>query len=164
VVVKDYPGLRNPSDYAAFKRKWQYLFAYAGAGFSKGYITCHMRTFIREVSINNSKSNNQWLKIIHSERYTDTKMRLDGDSMFKEHFLPQNRNDRLPSIPSCSIYLLWNIYHERKLHCTTRLLLEPTTILSHSHQSEMKGGWDNEGKTGRDVLNSSQASYKSGGI
>ena len=50
MVVKDYPGLRDPSDYAAFKRKWQYLFAYAGAGFSKGYITCHMLTFIREVS------------------------------------------------------------------------------------------------------------------
>src|ERR1700678_4265418 len=27
MVVKDYPGLRDASDYAAFKRKWQYLFA-----------------------------------------------------------------------------------------------------------------------------------------
>ncbi|KAK0467771.1 cyclopropane-fatty-acyl-phospholipid synthase [Desarmillaria tabescens] len=34
--------------YEAFKRKWMYLFAYAGAGFAKGYITCHMLTFIRE--------------------------------------------------------------------------------------------------------------------
>ena len=51
MVVKDYPALREPSDYAAFKRKWQYLFVYAGAGFSKGYITCHMLTFIREVSL-----------------------------------------------------------------------------------------------------------------
>ena len=51
MVVKDYPALREPSDYAAFKRKWQYLFAYAGAGFSKGYITCHMLTFVREVSL-----------------------------------------------------------------------------------------------------------------
>jgi cyclopropane-fatty-acyl-phospholipid synthase len=67
MVVKDYPGLRNASDYAAFKRKWQYLFAYAGAGFSKGYITCHMLTFIREVSINNSQSNNQRLKFIYLE-------------------------------------------------------------------------------------------------
>ena len=50
MVVQDYPGLRDRCDYAAFKRKWQYLFAYAGAGFSKGYITCHMLTFIREVS------------------------------------------------------------------------------------------------------------------
>jgi hypothetical protein len=32
-----------------FTRKWQYLFAYAAAGFAKGYITCHMLTFIRGV-------------------------------------------------------------------------------------------------------------------
>jgi cyclopropane-fatty-acyl-phospholipid synthase len=51
LVSKDYPGLRDRSDYEAFKRKWQYLFAYAGAGFAKGYITCHMLTFIRQVSI-----------------------------------------------------------------------------------------------------------------
>ena len=60
LVSKDYPGLRDPSDYAAFKRKWQYLFIYAGAGFAKGYITCHMLTFVREVSIekyNGSKPN-----------------------------------------------------------------------------------------------------------
>ncbi|KAJ7896032.1 cyclopropane-fatty-acyl-phospholipid synthase [Mycena olivaceomarginata] len=48
LVSKDYPGLRDRSDYEAFKRKWQYLFAYAGAGFAKGYITCHMLTFIRQ--------------------------------------------------------------------------------------------------------------------
>ncbi|KAH9942615.1 cyclopropane-fatty-acyl-phospholipid synthase [Amylocystis lapponica] len=29
-------------------RKWEYLFAYAGAGFARGYITCHMLTFVRE--------------------------------------------------------------------------------------------------------------------
>jgi cyclopropane-fatty-acyl-phospholipid synthase len=51
LIAKDYPALRNHSDYEAFKRKWQYLFAYAGAGFSKGYITCHMLTFIRPVSV-----------------------------------------------------------------------------------------------------------------
>ena len=56
MVVKDYPALRDPSNYAAFKRKWQYLFVYAGAGFSKGYITCHLLTFIREVSF--SKKDN----------------------------------------------------------------------------------------------------------
>lgn len=49
LIVKDYPALRDPIEYAAFKRKWHYLFAYAGAGFSKGYITCHMITFVREV-------------------------------------------------------------------------------------------------------------------
>ena len=56
IVVKDYPALRNSSDYDAFKRKWQYLFVYAGAGFSKGYITCHMLTFIREVSLEKDSS------------------------------------------------------------------------------------------------------------
>ncbi|KAJ7477247.1 cyclopropane-fatty-acyl-phospholipid synthase [Mycena galericulata] len=48
LVSRDYPGLRDRADYDAFKRKWQYLFAYAGAGFAKGYITCHMLTFIRQ--------------------------------------------------------------------------------------------------------------------
>ncbi|KAG6830963.1 hypothetical protein H0H92_013675 [Tricholoma furcatifolium] len=47
LISKDYPGLRDCADYDAFKRKWHYLFAYAGAGFAKGYITCHMLTFIR---------------------------------------------------------------------------------------------------------------------
>ncbi|PBL01917.1 putative cyclopropane fatty acid synthase [Armillaria gallica] len=48
MVEKDYPGLSDKHSYEAFKRKWMYLFAYAGAGFAKGYITCHMLTFIRE--------------------------------------------------------------------------------------------------------------------
>lgn len=30
----------NAAMFVALKRKWQYLFAYAGAGFVKGYITC----------------------------------------------------------------------------------------------------------------------------
>ncbi|TDL29084.1 cyclopropane fatty acid synthase [Rickenella mellea] len=47
-VVVDFPALKSPEEFAAFKRKWQYLYAYAGAGFAKGYITCHMLTFIRE--------------------------------------------------------------------------------------------------------------------
>ncbi|KAF9032643.1 putative cyclopropane fatty acid synthase [Hymenopellis radicata] len=47
-VARDYPGLHDNRAYDAFKKKWQYLFAYAGAGFAKGYITCHMLTFIRE--------------------------------------------------------------------------------------------------------------------
>jgi len=51
LISKDYPSLRDVHEYAAFKRKWEYLFAYAGAGFAKGYITCHMLTFIRQVSI-----------------------------------------------------------------------------------------------------------------
>ncbi|RDB15514.1 Tuberculostearic acid methyltransferase UfaA1 [Hypsizygus marmoreus] len=53
VISRDYPALRERADYEAFKRKWHYLFAYAGAGFAKGYITCHMLTFIRENDVPN---------------------------------------------------------------------------------------------------------------
>lgn len=49
LVARDYPGLRDMGAYESFRRKWMYLFAYAGAGFAKGYITCHMLTFTREV-------------------------------------------------------------------------------------------------------------------
>ncbi|KAI0631650.1 cyclopropane-fatty-acyl-phospholipid synthase [Trametes polyzona] len=42
-----HPALRDRATYASFLRKWEYLFAYAGAGFAKGYITCHMLTFVR---------------------------------------------------------------------------------------------------------------------
>lgn len=51
MVARDYPGLGDDCAYEAFKKKWMYLFAYAGAGFAKGYITCHMLTFIREVRL-----------------------------------------------------------------------------------------------------------------
>jgi len=51
MLASDMPELQaDESAFQAFKRKWHYLFAYAGAGFAKGYITCHMMTFIREVS------------------------------------------------------------------------------------------------------------------
>ena len=50
LIAKDYPALSDIHEYAAFKRKWEYLFVYAGSGFAKGYITCHMLTFIRQVS------------------------------------------------------------------------------------------------------------------
>ena len=43
-MVKRYPGLRDPAAFESFKRKWRYLFAYAGAGFAKGYISCRMLT------------------------------------------------------------------------------------------------------------------------
>ena len=46
-MVKRYPGLRDPAAFESFKRKWRYLFAYAGAGFAKGYISCHMLTFYK---------------------------------------------------------------------------------------------------------------------
>lgn len=47
LIVKDYPSLKDTAEFDTFRRKWQYLFAYAGAGFAKGYITCHMLTFTR---------------------------------------------------------------------------------------------------------------------
>ncbi|KAF8351083.1 cyclopropane-fatty-acyl-phospholipid synthase [Amanita rubescens] len=47
LLAKDHPALQDRANYETFKRKWEYLFAYAGAGFAKGYITCHMITFIR---------------------------------------------------------------------------------------------------------------------
>ena len=49
IIVKDYPALSDIHEFVAFKRKWEYLFTYAGSGFAKGYITCHMLTFIRQV-------------------------------------------------------------------------------------------------------------------
>ncbi|EIW82157.1 cyclopropane-fatty-acyl-phospholipid synthase [Coniophora puteana RWD-64-598 SS2] len=48
MIAKDYPELKDAASFEIFKRKWQYLFEYAGAGFAKGYITCHMLTFTRE--------------------------------------------------------------------------------------------------------------------
>ncbi|KAE9399100.1 cyclopropane-fatty-acyl-phospholipid synthase [Gymnopus androsaceus JB14] len=48
MIAKEYPALREHANYDAFRKKWQYLFVYAGAGFAKGYITCHMLTFIRQ--------------------------------------------------------------------------------------------------------------------
>lgn len=49
VIAKSYPSLHDPLEFAIFKRKWEYFFAYAGEGFLKGYITCHMLTFSRTV-------------------------------------------------------------------------------------------------------------------
>ncbi|KAJ3754573.1 cyclopropane-fatty-acyl-phospholipid synthase [Lentinula raphanica] len=48
MIAKEYPALRDRANYDAFRKKWQYLFVYAGAGFAKGYITCHMLTFVRQ--------------------------------------------------------------------------------------------------------------------
>ncbi|KAI0699495.1 cyclopropane-fatty-acyl-phospholipid synthase [Cerioporus squamosus] len=47
VMVQQYPALSDDATYGSFIRKWEYLFAYAGAGFAKGYITCHMLTLVR---------------------------------------------------------------------------------------------------------------------
>ncbi|KAI0699807.1 cyclopropane fatty acid synthase [Cytidiella melzeri] len=54
VIVKSYPSLADPVEYAIFKRKWEYFFAYAGEGFVQGYITCHMLTFIRANDVSTS--------------------------------------------------------------------------------------------------------------
>ncbi|KAH9927606.1 cyclopropane-fatty-acyl-phospholipid synthase [Fomitopsis serialis] len=35
-VAETHPSLRDPMEFAVFARKWEYLFAYAGAGFVKG--------------------------------------------------------------------------------------------------------------------------------
>jgi cyclopropane-fatty-acyl-phospholipid synthase len=64
LISKDCPALRDPADYQAFKRKWQYLFAYAGAGFAKGYITSHMLTFIRQVRISPSTFRSSVIKVL----------------------------------------------------------------------------------------------------
>ena len=49
-MVQQYPALADDATFGSFIRKWEYLFAYAGAGFAKGYITCHMLTLVRAVS------------------------------------------------------------------------------------------------------------------
>ncbi|KAI0092483.1 Mycolic acid cyclopropane synthetase-domain-containing protein, partial [Irpex rosettiformis] len=54
VMTRSYPSLSDPLEYAIFKRKWQYFFAYAGEGFVNGYITCHMLTFIRTNDVSTS--------------------------------------------------------------------------------------------------------------
>lgn len=54
MLAKDFPNLQKDFvAYETFRRKWRYLFAYAGAGFAGGYITCHMITFIRQVGPTN---------------------------------------------------------------------------------------------------------------
>ena len=49
IIAQAYPALRDPTEYAIFKRKWEYFFAYAAQGFLGGYMTCHMLTFTRAV-------------------------------------------------------------------------------------------------------------------
>lgn len=48
-MAATHDALRDPVEFAIFARKWEFLFAYAGAGFVKGYISSHMLTFTREV-------------------------------------------------------------------------------------------------------------------
>ncbi|KZT01851.1 cyclopropane-fatty-acyl-phospholipid synthase [Laetiporus sulphureus 93-53] len=47
IIARAYPALQDPIAFGVFLRKWEYLFSYAGAGFSKGHITCHVLTFLR---------------------------------------------------------------------------------------------------------------------
>ena len=50
-IVQQHPGLADPRKLDAFVRKWLYLFPTAEAGFSKGYLTCHMLTFVRDMDL-----------------------------------------------------------------------------------------------------------------
>ena len=34
-MTKRYPGLKDPAVFESFKRKWRYLFTYAGAGMAE---------------------------------------------------------------------------------------------------------------------------------
>lgn len=47
VIAMEYPALKDDVQFAIFMRKWEYQFAYAEAGFLKGYLACHMLTLIR---------------------------------------------------------------------------------------------------------------------
>ena len=48
IHLREELGLEDPAMWTAFKRKWAYFFAYASAGFERGYIGCHMLVWIRE--------------------------------------------------------------------------------------------------------------------
>ncbi|KAI0034405.1 cyclopropane-fatty-acyl-phospholipid synthase [Vararia minispora EC-137] len=49
LLAEDLPAVgADLSAFDAFMRKWRYFFAYAGAGFDRGYISCHMLSFVRE--------------------------------------------------------------------------------------------------------------------
>ncbi|EIN08529.1 CFS1-like protein [Punctularia strigosozonata HHB-11173 SS5] len=49
-IEADTPEVKvtDPKLWQTFRRKWMWLFAYANAGYVKGYVTCHMLTFTRE--------------------------------------------------------------------------------------------------------------------
>ncbi|KAF8335356.1 CFS1-like protein [Cantharellus anzutake] len=50
-LSEQYPELQDPRHLETFRRKWMYLFAYAEAGFSRAYATCHMLTFVRPENV-----------------------------------------------------------------------------------------------------------------
>lgn len=49
-IQEEQPQLRDKAALAAFKRKWEYTFAYAEVGFARAYTSCHCWTFVRPVS------------------------------------------------------------------------------------------------------------------
>src|ERR1700733_4797872 len=55
-IIRDQPALMDNGEMEAFLRKWRYMFVYAAAGFARGYITCHMLSWRREVSLLRSSS------------------------------------------------------------------------------------------------------------
>ncbi|EIN10969.1 cyclopropane-fatty-acyl-phospholipid synthase [Punctularia strigosozonata HHB-11173 SS5] len=51
-IMEQHPAFKTDRKlFEAFKRKWLYLFPSAEAGFASGYLTCHMLTFIREMTL-----------------------------------------------------------------------------------------------------------------
>lgn len=59
-IAKTMPALSHAAEYSVFKRKWEYFFAYAGEGFLRGYITCHMLTFSRAVRSQSKRILSRW--------------------------------------------------------------------------------------------------------
>lgn len=49
-MQKKYPGLCDPHNLEAFKRKWIYMFEYAEAGYARAYTSLNCWTFTRPVS------------------------------------------------------------------------------------------------------------------
>lgn len=46
-ILCERPDLAEGGKLEPFLRKWLYLFSYAEAGFSQGYVTCHMVVFAK---------------------------------------------------------------------------------------------------------------------
>lgn len=49
-IQEEQPHLRDEQALAAFRRKWEYTFAYAEVGYARSYTSCHCWTFVRPVS------------------------------------------------------------------------------------------------------------------
>lgn len=63
-MQKKYPGLCDPHNLEAFKRKWIYMFEYAEAGYARAYTSLNCWTFTRPVSTHSRNSGEFLLKLI----------------------------------------------------------------------------------------------------